>query len=185
MSTASEIAAHIINLYADQYKCDYLKIQECLFFCQALSLIVYDVPLFEDNFEAGIDGPIISSVKEKHRRGSICGLNVQLTDQNAALVKNVVDALKNHTGKEINISSREHRSPWSTTRQKYKISNEQDSKEIIEHDVIKSNFLLSSVLANQCYNAVAFYLDEDNCEDIIDPEIKRILDLPVNPDQSE
>jgi uncharacterized phage-associated protein len=68
LTTASEIADYFI--YVANETGSYLsnlKLQKLLYYAQAWHLALYDVPLFEEDFEAWIHGPVIPSLYEQYQ----------------------------------------------------------------------------------------------------------------------
>jgi uncharacterized phage-associated protein len=68
LTTASEIADYFI--YVANETGSYLsnlKLQKLLYYAQAWHLALYDVPLFEEDFEAWIHGPVIPFLYEQYQ----------------------------------------------------------------------------------------------------------------------
>jgi len=68
LTTASEIADYFI--YVANETGSYLsnlKLQKLLYYAQAWHLALYELPLFEDDFEAWIHGPVIPALYEQYQ----------------------------------------------------------------------------------------------------------------------
>ena len=74
--TASEMA----NCLLLRGGMSHLKLQKLLFYCQAFHLAVFDEPLFADDFEAWMHGPVVRSVWNDCRDHSVLHNGLSLTD---------------------------------------------------------------------------------------------------------
>ena len=68
LTTASEIADYFISVANEtgSYLSN-LKLQKLLYYAQAWHLAFYEMPLFEEDFEAWIHGPVIPSLYEQYQ----------------------------------------------------------------------------------------------------------------------
>lgn len=69
MTNVFDLAEYIIN-YPDIH-IDNLKLQKLLFYCQAVSLVINDKPIFNNRIEAWDYGPVVPEVYYKYRNGDI------------------------------------------------------------------------------------------------------------------
>lgn len=68
MSTANYIAACLINLsYEKQSPVSNLKLQKLLYYAQAWHLAIFKRPLFNDEIEAWVHGPVVPDVFRTYR----------------------------------------------------------------------------------------------------------------------
>jgi uncharacterized phage-associated protein len=68
MSTANYIAACIINLsYEKESPVSNLKLQKLLYYAQAWHLAIFKQPLFNDEIEAWVHGPVVPGVFRSYR----------------------------------------------------------------------------------------------------------------------
>ncbi|MGC9292044.1 MAG: Panacea domain-containing protein, partial [Acidobacteriaceae bacterium] len=67
--TASEVAKYFIASFQKKGKeISNLKLQKLLYYAQAWHLAFYDVPLFDDQIEAWVHGPVVRSVFQEYRK---------------------------------------------------------------------------------------------------------------------
>ena len=55
MATVFDVAKYILDRYGAMSA---MKLQKLIFYCQAMSLVWDDVPLFENEFQAWVKGPV-------------------------------------------------------------------------------------------------------------------------------
>jgi uncharacterized phage-associated protein len=65
MASVDDVAAAILSAYAPA---DPLKLQKLLYYVQAWSLAWRDEPMFEDNIEAWVYGPVIDGIYQRYKR---------------------------------------------------------------------------------------------------------------------
>lgn len=66
--TASEIAKYIIASFQKKNKeISNLKLQKLLYYAQAWHLVLYEGPLFNDEIEAWVHGPVVPSVFREYK----------------------------------------------------------------------------------------------------------------------
>lgn len=100
MATIFDVAKYILNKYG---KMSTWKLQKLIFYCQAMSLVWDDAPLFEDDFKAGQKGPYCETLYSAHKGmffiENDCFLNPynpnpsRLTDVQKETINVVVDSL--------------------------------------------------------------------------------------------
>jgi uncharacterized phage-associated protein len=67
-STADRVAEGLINLSHDeQSPVSNLKLQKLVYYAQAWHLALYCVPLFEEEIEAWVHGPVVPSLFQRYR----------------------------------------------------------------------------------------------------------------------
>lgn len=100
MATIFDVAKYILNKYG---KMSTWKLQKLIFYCQAMSLVWDDAPLFEDDFKAGQKGPYCEMLYGAHKGmffiDNDCFLDAynpnpsRLTDVQKETINVVVDSL--------------------------------------------------------------------------------------------
>jgi uncharacterized phage-associated protein len=69
ITTASEIADYFIYVANDTGSfISNLKLQKLVYYAQAWHLALYDTPLFDEDFEAWVHGPVIPSLFEEYKK---------------------------------------------------------------------------------------------------------------------
>jgi uncharacterized phage-associated protein len=61
---AVDVTAYILDKVGGSI--EQLKLQKLLYYCQALSLVRYGVPLFEEPIEAWVNGPVVRDIWRRH-----------------------------------------------------------------------------------------------------------------------
>ena len=92
--TASTVAESLINLsHEKQNPISNLKLQKLLFYTQAWHLAIFKRPLFNEDFEAWVHGPVLPAIFRRYRDYKWCSLpNVNpptLTDQTMKHIEEV------------------------------------------------------------------------------------------------
>lgn len=68
MVAAIDVAEHLINLsYEKQNPVSNLKLQKLLYYSQAWYLALFQRPLFEEDFEAWVHGPVVPAIFRYYR----------------------------------------------------------------------------------------------------------------------
>lgn len=126
----SEIIAAYISL-----KCgtmSHLKLQKILFYVQAYHLAVFGIPLFDDDFEAWVHGPVIRKLFNKIRDFSLIYNEIQykvskgephpnnvlkenLTPYQILVINEVIDELKGLSGLQLEAMTHSE-PPWRDAR---------------------------------------------------------------------
>jgi len=71
ITTASEIADYFIYIANDTGSfISNLKLQKLVYYAQAWHLGIHDTPLFDEDFEAWVHGPVIPSLFEEYKKFS-------------------------------------------------------------------------------------------------------------------
>lgn len=63
-STVFDVATYILKNKAPMSA---MKLQKLIFYSQAMALVWDDIPLFDDDFEAWVNGPVCPALYDKHR----------------------------------------------------------------------------------------------------------------------
>lgn len=64
MATLFDVATYILD---ERGSMTAMKLQKLLYYCQAWALVWDEEPLFDDEFEAWANGPVIRRLYERHR----------------------------------------------------------------------------------------------------------------------
>ncbi|OOO00368.1 MAG: hypothetical protein ATN35_01320 [Epulopiscium sp. Nele67-Bin004] len=95
MENILEVAQYIINK-RDDVKEDEMKLHKLLYFVQKESLIQYDKPLFEEEFEAWKFGPVLLKVrkvfKDKEQLLQQNKIPVKLNENSKLIINKVIDS---------------------------------------------------------------------------------------------
>lgn len=68
ITTASEVADYFIDIANETGSfISNLKLQKLLYYAQAWHLALYDTPLFDEDFEAWVHGPVIPALFEEYK----------------------------------------------------------------------------------------------------------------------
>lgn len=100
-----------------------MKLQKLVFYSQAYSLAAFGEPLFSDDFEAWVNGPVCPQLFRAHRglfvigRGELCaeGHPDKVVGNQAACVKHVLSALGQLNGQQLSELTHAE-SPWRAAR---------------------------------------------------------------------
>ena len=97
-----------------------MKLQKMLYYQQGYHLAVFDTPLFEDNIEAWIYGPVVPSVYNHFKRFGAGGIApeketpIELDDDEERLFDDVCNAYINFSA--IGLMGKTHKEePWTST----------------------------------------------------------------------
>ena len=100
-----------------------MKLQKLVFYSQAYSLVAFDEPLFSDDFEAWVNGPVCPPLFRAHKGLFVVGKGDlraegdlgKVTKEQASCVKHVVLALGKLSGQELSALTHAE-SPWLDAR---------------------------------------------------------------------
>lgn len=127
-TTAAQIAA----FFEQEHNFQGRKSQKMLYYAQALALTRRGVPLFADEFQAWIHGPVIKAVWDGERA------TPQLDHQDQQLLQETVAIYGHFTGEEL--SDLSHRdAPWQEARQN--LPDEAKSDQVIPQKAIQDFYL--------------------------------------------
>lgn len=131
MTTAIDVAAYVASA-ANVPSGDSMKIQKLVYFAQAWHLAWTGRPLFEDDFEAWPNGPVVRSVFRENRYGSLPA-DVELTDEVRATLDSVLDFYGRRGYYEL-VDLTHLDAPWMDARRG--LSADEPSQRIIERDTM-------------------------------------------------
>lgn len=111
LNTAKSVAKYIINrLNSKNIEITHLKLQKLLYFCQKEYLQKYNKPLFEEDFEAWVHGPVLPEIYREYAKYGWDNIPKTLrtsiiftTEKNH--IKEVLEKYQNLSGKELEILS--------------------------------------------------------------------------------
>lgn len=121
MVRAIDVAQYILK---KKKRMSAMKLQKLVYYCQAWSLVWDDEPLFKDQIQAWINGPVIPNLYRKHKgRFKLTSTN-GIEDADPSKLNNVeretVDAVLNHYGDKSSqwLSDLTHlERPWKEARE--------------------------------------------------------------------
>lgn len=101
-------------------KATYMKLQKIVYYSQAESLVRYGKPLFNEKIEAWAAGPVVRELYEKHRglkhlNGADLGNSENLTAEQKACIRSVVDKYGNMDGDTLSHLTHIEQ-PWKIAR---------------------------------------------------------------------
>ncbi len=144
MTTANQIADFLLCLAREHG--DYLtnlKLQKLVYYSQAWHLAVFDEPLFDDDIQAWIHGPVVSHLYGRFKH---CGFRPiddetgrvpELRKDSANLVREVFQKYGRFSALDLEQMTHEEL-PWLEARAG--ISPEQNSSSVLRQDTMKSFF---------------------------------------------
>jgi uncharacterized phage-associated protein len=121
-----------------------MKLQKIVYYSQALHLVKYNEPIFDDDFEAWINGPVVPELFEAHKgrfvieKGFFDSKTItQLSKQSRSCIDHVCNCLKDKTGAVLSELAHSEE-PWINARKGYLPS--EHSYEIISKKTIKDYY---------------------------------------------
>jgi len=129
ITEANIVADYILKLYGPM---SHLKLQKLLFYCQAYHLGYFELPLFDEDFEAWVHGPVCRDVYDQLKGDSILYSDIKfegntnpekiikevLNSDQIQLISDVLSELSTWTGFELEAAThKEH--PWIEARRGY------------------------------------------------------------------
>ena len=149
MRTIVDVAAHILDYYGPMTT---MKLQKLAYYSQAHCQSTRNQPLFEEDFQAWVNGPVCPELYRQHRgkfmlhRGDLDAAvagRAGLDDYARREVHAVCDELSACTGNEL--SQRTHQeSPWLRARDGYGPS--EHCEVVITKDSMKSYYSVHPVV---------------------------------------
>lgn len=115
------VADYIIESFSPE-EISLLKLQALLYLTQGYHLALYGTPLFEEDFEARVHGPINFEICERFSNG--CGLltliseklpNVSISNDLKKFIDRIIETYGNFTGDQLEHITR-HSPPWELAR---------------------------------------------------------------------
>jgi len=99
-----------------------LKLQKLLYYCQAWHLAILECPLFEEDFQAWMHGPVIPSLYHQFKDYGFNSINcppelkaVDLADDTHELLIEVMDKYGEHTARYLELLTHQEE-PWLSAR---------------------------------------------------------------------
>ena len=135
-----------------------MKLQKLTFYSQAYSLVYFDTPLFENDFQAWANGPVCPDLFALHRRRLIVGPGdlgpsdqpVSFTQNERKSVDEVLSILSEYDGDELSRLTHEE-DPWKNARGDVGDGNR--CSDVISKDSIKS-YYSSAACKNPVFQTV-------------------------------
>lgn len=134
-----------------------MKLQKLAFYSNALSLVCDDKPLFREQFQAWVNGPVCPELFDAHRGKFIVGpgeLGVhagpELTEHERALVNRVLDVLGPYDGETLSKLTHSE-APWIDARRGYQADSR--CSEVITNRAIKE-FYSSPLCASPMFLSI-------------------------------
>jgi uncharacterized phage-associated protein len=130
-----------------------MKLQKIVYYSQALHLVKYNEPIFEDDFEAWINGPVAPKLFKAHKgrfvieKGFFDSKTIdQLSDQSRNCIDHVYNCLKDKTGAVLSELTHSEE-PWINARKGY-LPNE------YSHEIISKKSMKDYYSRSDCTNPV-------------------------------
>ena len=129
---AVDVAAYILRVRG---KMSAMKLQKLVYYSQAWSLVWDENPLFEDEIEAWVYGPVIRNLYEEHR-GQFMVSEIAIGDPEllGEIERETVDAVLEFYGDESSIWLRDlshMEDPWKNAREEAELAKGQRGQCII------------------------------------------------------
>jgi uncharacterized phage-associated protein len=146
---ASEIAHYIVHAFQDAGDLiTSLKLQKLLYYCQGWHLGINGVPLFEEDFEAWVHGPVIPEIYHGYSSNYRWNPILEPADKTAVdqvsdsestkeHLQEVLEVFGGETGYQLELMTHRER-PWIQARGG--IAPDELSNEIIKKEWMKSYF---------------------------------------------
>lgn len=119
------VSKYVIKTLKEQNKeINHLKLQKILYYIQAWNLALLNEPLFEEDFEAWLHGPVIRKVWDEYKSHSVLigelseqdeNINVKFTEDQEDVIEDVIDAYGNKSGYYLE-SLTHQEDPWKNAR---------------------------------------------------------------------
>lgn len=133
-----ELAKYIICRMAEKgERINHLKLQKLLYYVQAWHMVYTEQPLFEEDFEAWLHGPVLRNVWNYYKTFSVmfdnlpCDehYNVDLTEEQQEIIDDVLDEYGERSGYYLECLTHAE-GPWQEARRKGE--NTLISKEVMQ-----------------------------------------------------
>ncbi len=141
--TASHIANFFINFFHKHG--DYLtnlKLQKLLYFSQAWHLAFYENPLFDDEIQAWVHGPVVPNIYRQFKKYEWHPIDEQpaepkLNDSLVSYLKEIVDYYGNYSAYELEKITHTSK-PWLLARKD--LPDDAPSNEIISNESMRTYY---------------------------------------------
>lgn len=108
MEKTLAVAKTLNVLYFEKHNrvMDQMKMHKMMYLSQRESLIAYDAPLFESEFEAWKYGPVLPEVRAEYQSGNLFnGDYGKVSEETKSLLKNVFDRYDNYSAWDLSTLS--------------------------------------------------------------------------------
>ena len=117
MSTVHDAAAYILSKHG---RMSTMKLQKLLYYCQAWHLVWEEEPLFDADFQAWANGPVVYEIYDKHRgsfsvEGWQWGDPTSLSSVSASVVDEVLEDYGTLAGHQLSRLTHSE-DPWKEAR---------------------------------------------------------------------
>lgn len=151
MASVHDVAAHILNRGGSMST---MKLQKLAYYSQAWHLVWAETPLFDDEIQAWMNGPVVRTLYSDHKgRFTISewpkGDPSRLSDEERANIDAVIDAYGKYSGQQLSELSHSEE-PWRVTRNG--LPDGVGSSRVIDPDLIQAYY--SAVAADAQASAV-------------------------------
>lgn len=143
MATIHDVAAHIVAHFPSGLSP--MKLQKLTYFSQGWSLGLLQKPLFEEDFEAWVNGPVSYDLFDIHRGDWSVGSWThgdpsRLTVRERTVVDAVLSQFGALSGKELSDLTHRAGTPWHQVRTRLQLGPNQRTREVIDHDSMRRYF---------------------------------------------
>lgn len=151
MASVHDVAAHILKRGGSMST---MKLQKLAYYSQAWHLVWAEAPLFDDEIQAWMNGPVVRTLYDEHKgRFTISdwpkGDSSRLTDEERANIDAVFDAYGKYSGQQLSELSHSEE-PWKVTRGD--VPDGWGSSKVIDPELIQAYY--SAVAADAQASAV-------------------------------
>lgn len=151
MATVIDVASYILNKYGSLTT---MKLQKLAYYSQAQSLVATGRPLFDDDFQAWMNGPVVPGLFWLHKGRFFVdpgffddfGSSKKLSDEQKDIIDAVSSVLVKQTGKELSNRMRGE-DPWKNARGDCKPGD--FCQTVITKDVIKDYYSENPVIPEE------------------------------------
>jgi uncharacterized phage-associated protein len=121
-----ELAKYVIQKMAEKGESiNHLKLQKLLYYIQSWHIVYTDQPLFEDDFEAWLHGPVLRKVWDYYKTYSVMlddlpsneNYDVDLTEEQQEIIDDVLDEYGGKSGYYLECLTHVE-APWQEARRK-------------------------------------------------------------------
>lgn len=135
------VARYIVKVFK---KISTLKLQKMLYYCNAFSLVLLSRPLFDENFQAWANGPVVPDFFDFHEGKhfiyirDFCDMKPpRLYKKEKEVIDLVIQKFAKYTGQELSDLTHQQR-PWIEAREN--LPEGERCKNIISKDVMQDYF---------------------------------------------
>ncbi len=144
MATIHDVAAYIIDHFGTSVSP--MKLQKLSFFSQGWALALLAKPLFREDFEAWVNGPVSYDLFDVHRGEWAVdawpkGRASNLTERERVVVDAVLKNYGALSGKELSELTHKPGTPWHQVRAEPGLRANERTRELITRERMKSYFV--------------------------------------------